>query len=55
VRLRNLIRGGLGPIWAAATLEEEEEEIAVFRDALTELKRETHIKKWVNCGLLQKP
>jgi hypothetical protein len=26
VRLRNLIRGGQGPIWAGAPLEEEEEE-----------------------------
>jgi hypothetical protein len=26
VRLRNLIRGGQGPIWAAAPLEEEQEE-----------------------------
>jgi hypothetical protein len=25
VRLRNFIRGGLGPIWARAPLEEEEE------------------------------
>jgi hypothetical protein len=26
VRLRNLIRGGLGPIWAVSAIEEEEEE-----------------------------
>jgi hypothetical protein len=26
VRLRNLVRGGLGPIWAVSAIEEVEEE-----------------------------
>jgi hypothetical protein len=30
VRLRNLIRGGLGPIWAVSAIEEEEEEEGLF-------------------------
>jgi hypothetical protein len=32
VRLRNLVRGGLGPIWAVSAIEEEEVYMRGYRD-----------------------